>query len=194
MFETNLNDGRFLPFEGAGAESTWQLGLPSSFRQFDYDTISDVVLHIRYTARQGGDLLGGKATEQLEELVSEASGAGLALLFSLKHDFPSEWQKFVAANPQTAVASAPFGASVKREHFPYFTQGREISIDAIQLHAVQADQMQSITPQGLDLGNLTTKLADEGVFDLSLVPDGTVLTPTQAADIFVVIKYTVGSA
>jgi hypothetical protein len=194
MFETNLSDQRFLPFEGAGAESRWKLELPSSFRQFDYDTISDVILHIRYTARQGGALLGGKATERLEELVSEASGAGLALLFSVKHDFPSEWHKFVAANPQTAVASVPFGAIVKREHFPYFTQGREISIDAIQLHAVQADRMQSITPQGLDLGNLTTKLTDEGVFELSLVPDGTVLTPTQAADIFVVIKYTVVSA
>ena len=55
MFETNLRDERFLPFEGAGAESTWKLDLPQDYRTFDYDTISDVILHIRYTARQGVD-------------------------------------------------------------------------------------------------------------------------------------------
>jgi hypothetical protein len=58
LFETNLRDERFLPFEGAGAESTWKLELPAEFRQFDYNTISDVILHVRYTARQGGSLLG----------------------------------------------------------------------------------------------------------------------------------------
>src|SRR6266704_2961333 len=55
MFETNLRDERFLPFEGAGAESTWKLDLPKDYPAFDYATISDVLLHIRYTARQGVD-------------------------------------------------------------------------------------------------------------------------------------------
>ena len=55
MFETNLRDERFLPFEGAGAESTWKLDLPKDYPAFDYATISDVILHIRYTARQGVD-------------------------------------------------------------------------------------------------------------------------------------------
>ena len=51
MFETNLRDERFLPFEGAGAESTWKLELPRDYPAFDYATISDVILDIRYTAR-----------------------------------------------------------------------------------------------------------------------------------------------
>ena len=34
MFETNLRDERFLPFEGAGAESTWKLDLPKDYRGF----------------------------------------------------------------------------------------------------------------------------------------------------------------
>jgi hypothetical protein len=51
MFEPNLRDERFLPFEGAGAESTWKLELPADFRQFDYYTISDAILHLRYTGR-----------------------------------------------------------------------------------------------------------------------------------------------
>jgi hypothetical protein len=31
LFETNLRDERFLPFEGAGAVSTWQLDLPKDY-------------------------------------------------------------------------------------------------------------------------------------------------------------------
>src|SRR5260370_31728250 len=47
MFEPNLRDDRLLPFEGAGAESTWKLDLPKDYPAFDYATISDVVLHVR---------------------------------------------------------------------------------------------------------------------------------------------------
>ena len=43
LFEPNLRDERYLPFEGAGALSEWRIELPAGFRQFDYDTISDVV-------------------------------------------------------------------------------------------------------------------------------------------------------
>lgn len=35
MFETNLRDERFLPLEGAGAESTWKLDLPKDYPAFD---------------------------------------------------------------------------------------------------------------------------------------------------------------
>jgi hypothetical protein len=51
MFETNLRDERFLPFEGAGAISNWSLTLPSGHGAFAYSTISDVILHIRSTER-----------------------------------------------------------------------------------------------------------------------------------------------
>ena len=57
VFELNLRDERYLPFEGAGAISEWRLTLPPELRQFDYRTISDVILHLRYTAREGGEAL-----------------------------------------------------------------------------------------------------------------------------------------
>ena len=34
-------------FELSGVNSEWQLKLPAKVRQFDYDTISDVILHLR---------------------------------------------------------------------------------------------------------------------------------------------------
>ena len=95
MFETNLRDERFLPFEGAGAISTWKLELPRNLPQFDYMTISDVILHVRYTARQGGTELGGKAVEEMRGILSDAKKSGFALFFSLQHDFPTEWASFV---------------------------------------------------------------------------------------------------
>jgi len=64
--EPNLRDERYLPFEGAGAISEWRLELPTDFRQFNYATISDVLLHIRYTARDGGEVLKNGAVANLE--------------------------------------------------------------------------------------------------------------------------------
>jgi hypothetical protein len=58
MFDFSFRDERYLPFEGAGAESLWKLELPKELRQFDYRTISDVVLHVSYTAREDGRLKG----------------------------------------------------------------------------------------------------------------------------------------
>ena len=91
MFETNLRDERFLPFEGAGAVSTWKLELPRNFRAFDYQ-ISDVILHLRYTARQGVD--AAKVTGALGDLFKQSPQSNLAILSSLRHEFASEWSKF----------------------------------------------------------------------------------------------------
>ena len=118
MFETNLRDERFLPFEGAGAISTWQLELPPDYRAFDYATIADVILHVHYTARPGVDR--GAVHAALQTLFQDADQATLAVLFSLRHDFPTEWAAFVSG-------SGPFTATIRREYFPYFTQGRPLA-------------------------------------------------------------------
>jgi hypothetical protein len=48
LFETNLRDERYLPFEYSGAISTWQLRLPADPRKsdpqaFDYAALADVI-------------------------------------------------------------------------------------------------------------------------------------------------------
>lgn len=69
IIELNFNDPRYLPFEGAGAISSWRLELPSVIRQFDYDTISDVIVHLSYAARDAGEgLLKTSVNEQLADL------------------------------------------------------------------------------------------------------------------------------
>src|SRR5260370_7741549 len=127
MFEANLSDERFLPFEGAGAISAWRLELPKDFPPFDYATISDAIVHVRYTARQGAD--GNQAMRELTTQPFPPPGqSGLALLFSLRHDFPTEWSAFVNTKANT------FSATLKKENFPYFAQGKFISIDTVELY------------------------------------------------------------
>lgn len=128
MFELNLRDERFLPFEGAGAVSSWQLSLPS-IAAFDYATISDVILHVRYTARDGGQALAKpvlKALEQLPPLPSDpgAPAAVLALLVDLQHDFPSEWHAFSSGTDD-------FSATLTLDFFPYLVQGRKITVTGV---------------------------------------------------------------
>ena len=125
MFETNLRDERFLPFEGAGAISTWRLELPGEFRTFDYASIADAILHIRYTAREGGVALGGPATTALRAQVAEADRSGLALLLSLREDFPTEWANFAPTQVLTL--------KLRKQHFPYLAQRDRLSVGALQL-------------------------------------------------------------
>ena len=63
MFELNFRDERYLPFEFLGAVSRWRIELPPENNFFDMDTLSDVVLNLNYTAREGGDVLRRAANE-----------------------------------------------------------------------------------------------------------------------------------
>ena len=67
VFELNFNDDRYLPFEGAGVISRWKLEMPAQaqLRQFDYNTITDAVLHIKYTAREDVGLFKNRAITHL---------------------------------------------------------------------------------------------------------------------------------
>jgi hypothetical protein len=188
MFETNLHDEKRLPFEGSGAECTLKLELPPTFRQFDYDTISDVILHIRYTAREGGSQLGAKAAEYLEDLVADANAAGLGLLFSLKHDFPSEWQKFVTANANSPTPNVPFSAKVKRNYFPYFTQGKDVVVNSIQILNTKGGELTTATLKD-DLVSFSDDLnSGEATFSPALAGSvADVLAPNLP--VFIIIKY-----
>jgi len=45
-------------FEGAGVDSEWVIEMPRENNQFDFETITDVILHLRYTAREEGNSRG----------------------------------------------------------------------------------------------------------------------------------------
>ncbi|WP_256942563.1 hypothetical protein [Bacillus sp. OV166] len=126
MFETNLRDERYLPFENFGVVSEWQLELPKDLRQFDYNTISDVIMHMRYTAREGGGLLRQGAVKNLNNLIKEAQAPGSVRLFSIRHEFPTEWAKFQSQKPHAGSNQQRFELelNLREEHYPFWSQGR----------------------------------------------------------------------
>jgi peptidoglycan hydrolase-like protein with peptidoglycan-binding domain len=136
LFETNLKDERYLPFEGSGAISEWHIQLPRDFRQLDYDTISDIILHLRYNAREGGEPLRNQAVTELQDALNEflrtEGQNGLALPVSLRHEFPNEWHNFL--NPQKDSHGHPtLTMNLGPERFPFLFQGRPILINKIEM-------------------------------------------------------------
>lgn len=73
LFGSNLRDEQSLPFEGAGAISGWRIELPPDRKAFDLESISDVVLRLRYTARDGGATL---RTAAMDSLVAGTAQSG----------------------------------------------------------------------------------------------------------------------
>ncbi len=142
MFELNFRDERYLPFEGAGlGDSEWRIDMPRETNAFDFDTISDVILRISYTAREGGEMLRGKALEvatlreprrqdtAVTPLVVPNQGH-LRRMFSARHEFPSEWHRFLhPTDPQKQTLELP----LTQERFPFQFRGRAITIDKVEL-------------------------------------------------------------
>jgi hypothetical protein len=146
LFETNLNDERYLPFEGAGATgSVWRVTLPPDVKQFDFATISDVVFHVRYTAREGGELLKAAAVQSLQNAINKAHTVGSVRLFSARHEFPSEWAKFQSVTIGGATPTAEFVVPLRAEYYPFWAQGivGSAPVKGVQLLA----EMQSAKPQ-----------------------------------------------
>jgi len=121
QFELNFRDERYLPFEGAGAVSEWSLSLPKTVRSFDYNTISDVIFHVSYTAEYDG-VFKDSVENSLKAVLNILHGQGLSRIFSLRHDFPNDWYKLNNAND-----AADLVLELRREHFPYFA-----NVDAIK--------------------------------------------------------------
>lgn len=139
LSETNLRDERYLPFENSGAVSEWHLELPANPSkedpcQFDYNTISDVILHMRYTAREGGGLLRKEAMKHVMSAIDAAAAAGSVRLFSVRHEFPTEWAKFQRQSPGTNQRFE-LALNLRKEHYPFWSQDRLKSVLRVDLLA-----------------------------------------------------------
>jgi hypothetical protein len=180
MFEANLRDERFLPFEGAGVVSSWKLDLPSDYRTFDYAAISDVIFQIRYTARQG--MPPHTVARALGDLFQDGLAAnedGLWVLLSLRHEFPTGWSAFVNGDGN-------FTATVLASHFPYFAQQKQITITGMELYAPDVTRHHPVGQTDWD--NYSTELKDKQAFSID-IPQDQVLTRKQDAEVFLIIKY-----
>jgi hypothetical protein len=116
LFETNLHDERKLPFEWSGVVSQLRLDIPADVRQFDFNTVADVILHLRYTARGGGDEFRKRAVANLQDCIAAGQTAGSIRLFSVRHEFPADWAKFISVKPGGTTTLAPLTITLRPEH------------------------------------------------------------------------------
>ena len=156
VFELNFRDERYIPFEGAGAISKWRVELPpKEMQQFDYGTISDVVLQVRYTSVDGGDTLRNIAVESVKERVNTVEGLtrdqGVFAVFDLKHDFATEWTRFASSSATPGNHKMSLGAIVDR--LPYLAANWNGAADK-----VVATDVFLISPRTDDLKSMAFQL------------------------------------
>lgn len=169
VFVLNFNEERYLPFEYAGIESNWKLQLPNEFRSFDYDTITDVVIHINYTARFGGDAFKARVSTQLREEMNLIKTQltcgeehGLHKVFDLARDFQNEFYQVVKTDQKPN-----FEISL-HDRFPFLFRSQQINITGFSLELTmdsagleQSSQVHVDLPSASPMG-LQALFGDEG--------------------------------
>lgn len=157
VFELNFRDERYLPFEGAGVISSWQLELNGKYvnnddgtiidlSQFDYETISDILIHIKFTSREEAGEFRQNVISHLEASISEADGSFMRL-FSFRHEFPTEWYNFL--NKKDSFGNQVLQFNVSKERFPFFASSKTIKIPRMQLFAVPGENSNDLETDGI---------------------------------------------
>lgn len=222
VYQLNFRDDRYMPFEGAGAISSWKLSLPKNFRQFDYNTINDIIIHVSYTAEYDESFRDKvEADNDAIEgtLINILKNNPLSRTFSLRQEFSNTYHRLT----EQAVNN-PVMLKIENKHFPLFMNGRNLEITkanlilvtpnnqtasgvTISINAVQ----QTGFAKDLEFGNLFVKnlgnLFNSGILsELTIaIPAGGDLAPTAPSvgqvsaidtekleDIILYVEYKIG--
>jgi hypothetical protein len=121
QFEASFQGERYGPFEGAGAISAWMIQLPQEVRQFDYESISDVVLQLSYTSREGGAGWAKAATNAVVGLQKSLQNRSFTSSVEL---LPTSGRELTAPTEGAALSLKQL-----RRYLPFWAQGSKITIN-----------------------------------------------------------------
>jgi len=141
VFELSFRDDRYLPFEGGGVISEWSLELFNDsnddfgrpLRQFDYNTISDAILHIKYTAREDVGAFKNGAVNNLRNYFSKDGTTPSLRMFNLRQEFPTQWHRFL--HPTDPTKGNVFELEMVPGLFPFRDLGKALKVNTIWLLA-----------------------------------------------------------
>lgn len=127
VFRLRFDGERYVPFEGTGAVSNWRLELPETVRSFDYDTISDVLVHVSYTAREDATLRGNVQDSLRTKLNDLANENTVHRAYQLRQQFSSAFQGLFreGADPRKVEIT------LDEKHFPNFLRGSTLEVDSL---------------------------------------------------------------
>ncbi len=131
LFQLEFRDERYLPFEYAGAVSRWRIELPPENNYFDLSTLSDLVLHVGYMAREGGENLRRAAHEVAQQYLPDAG----VRLFDVQHEMPNAWQRFQAApgGYEGADKARALELQLGRNLFAFLPGDRDVTVTRLGL-------------------------------------------------------------
>ncbi|ACV63634.1 virulence plasmid 28.1 kDa A protein [Desulfofarcimen acetoxidans DSM 771] len=107
LFLLDFRDEQYLPFEGTGAVSRWTLHLPPETNRIDFNSISDIILQIKYTAQEGGENLANQV-KALLHADNPPYPYTLAKSIDLKQSYAGEWNKFINSQPSGNIQQVCF--------------------------------------------------------------------------------------
>lgn len=135
-FRTGSSGDRYGPFEGAGVISRWSIELPV-MRQFDYRSISDVILRLDYTALDGGKIWHDAAISELDKFLAN------------KANFVSTTLVELTRNPNVQSMEDPESLKVTmkdiRSQLPYWARARNASQATIVQASILSTSGQKLT-------------------------------------------------
>ncbi|KAF3916292.1 hypothetical protein ABW21_db0202732 [Orbilia brochopaga] len=173
VFELSFAGSKYLPFEGAGAISSWRLTLPTEIRKFDYETISDVLLHVQYTSLDGGETLRATANDAVRSTAKavEAEGRlqGFYAMFDLKNDFVNAWHGFssqlLSSYKNTNKTKGSMELGNIKERLPFWSRSQnKLIVTSIQLISKSPKLVRGIS--------IPTATGDGPTIDESRIGDG----------------------
>lgn len=128
VVEVKFIDERFLPFDAAGAINIWRLELPNE----NYEIITDILLQIRFTSRDGGANLQVAASKSVHKYIKSvnhlSATKGLLTFFDIKSEFASKYYGAMKVQPpattiQHRVLTLPYFDG----KLPIYTRGTSAS-------------------------------------------------------------------
>jgi hypothetical protein len=119
--------------------------MPKDCNAFDFATISDVILRVSYTARDGGEALRSKA----RSAVIAPAQTELKRLFSARHEFPSGWHNLL--HPRAEAQTQSIELDLSRERFPFQLRGRRIRITRVELFLLLKEGVTTGNPLSVSL-------------------------------------------
>ncbi len=189
MFEFNFRDERYLPFEAAGVISDWSLELPTAARQFDYNTISDIIITIKYTSRETTQpafkaAVNTKIKDAIEGTIALLnSSGGLFKLLSLKNDFPDVYYQMQSDNATNDVSKE---LKIAETFFPYFTGNYKLKFKGCTFYSKDG----AAVPFTISASNSTGETID-GTWKLILNYNPADIRNQE--DVYVLINYSLES-
>jgi hypothetical protein len=110
------------------------------YPQVDPNTISDVILHLSYTARDAGSTLAipsrTEVQTQLNAMALAESRTGLYFYVSAKQQYATAWRRFLTPGPGLDQILT---LDLSPSRFPFFTNGLDIKITGIDVLAMLTD-------------------------------------------------------